>query len=45
LDLQPKVHIVRLPVPPTALKPLQILVDPENRITEIYEGNNFVTLR
>lgn len=31
LDLQPKVHTVRLPVPPTALKPLQIPVDPENR--------------
>jgi hypothetical protein len=44
LDLLPKVHIVRLPLPPTALKPLQILVDPENRVTEIYEGNNFATV-
>ncbi len=45
LDLQPKVHIVRLPLPPTAIKPLQVIVDPENRIAEIYEGNNFVALR
>ncbi|MFN4179309.1 MAG: hypothetical protein ACK4I8_03265 [Armatimonadota bacterium] len=44
LDLLPKVHVVRFPLPPTALKPLQILVDPENRVTEIYEGNNSVTV-
>ncbi len=44
LDLLPKFHIVRFPLPTTALKPLQILVDPENRVTEIYEGNNFVTI-
>ncbi|MFN3420431.1 MAG: hypothetical protein ACK40X_01725 [Armatimonadota bacterium] len=44
LDLLPKVHVVRFPLPPTALKPLQILVDPENRIAEIYEGNNSVTV-
>jgi hypothetical protein len=45
LDLQPKVYTVRLPLPPTAIKPLQVIVDPENQIAEIYEGNNFVVLR
>ncbi|MDW8026275.1 MAG: CARDB domain-containing protein, partial [Armatimonadota bacterium] len=45
LDLQPKVHIARLPLPPTALKPLQVIVDPENLIAEIYEGNNFVVVQ
>ncbi|MCS7187652.1 MAG: hypothetical protein RMK89_11965, partial [Armatimonadota bacterium] len=45
LDLQPKVHIARLLLPPTALKPLQVIVDPENLIAEIYEGNNFVVVQ
>lgn len=45
LDLQPKVYTLRLPLPPTALKPLQVIVDPKNLIAEIYEGNNFATVK
>ncbi len=44
LDLQPKVHSVRLTLPLTTRPPLQILVDPDNRIVEIYEGNNQATV-
>ncbi len=44
LDLHPKVHLVRMTVPSNAALPLQIVVDPDNRIAEIYEGNNRVTV-
>ncbi|MGQ9727508.1 MAG: CARDB domain-containing protein [Candidatus Fervidibacter sp.] len=44
LDLKPKVYIIRIPLQPTALSPIEVAVDPENNIAEIHEGNNFVTV-
>lgn len=44
LDLKPKVYTIRAPLPPTALSPIQVVVDPENNIAEIHEDNNFVTV-
>ncbi len=44
LDLIPKVHTLRLPVPEVAPgTTLDIELDPANRVHEIYEGNNVVS--
>lgn len=45
-DLMPKTVVVTLPKPAALpLEGCRIVVDPRNEISEIYEGNNFVSIK